>query len=122
VSPNNKKYCAVDGVLYSKDKKVLLAYPNAKGPKYKVPNGVEEIANCAFKNTSIEHITASATLQRIGQNAFYGCCQLEWIINIPKSIVEVVDYQDPKRTHSANPNCRMDNGQIVTYQELISQY
>ena len=122
VSPNNKKYCAVDGVLYSKDKKVLIAYPNAKGSKYKVPNGVEKIANCAFKNTSIEHITVPATLQRIGQNAFYGCGQLEWIINMPRSIVEIVDYQDPQRTHSANPNCRMDNGTLTTFQTLIKQH
>lgn len=121
VSPNNKKYCAVDGVLYSKDKKVLIAYPNAKGSKYKVPNGVEEIANCAFKNTGIEHITAPATLQRIGQNAFYNCSQLEWIINIPRSIVEVVSFYDPGGAHIVNPNCRMDNGQIITYQELINR-
>lgn len=122
VSPNNKKYCAVDGVLYSKDKKVLIAYPNAKGPKYKVPNGVEEIANCAFKNTSIKHITASATLQRIGQNAFYGCGQLEWIINIPRNIVEVANFHNPGGAHTVNPNCRMDNGTLTTFQTLIKQY
>ena len=122
VSPNNKKYCAVDGVLYSKDKKALLAYPNAKGPKYKVPNGVEEIANCAFKNTSIEHITASATLQRIGQNAFYGCGQLEWIINIPRNIVEVANFHNPGGAHTVNPNCKMDNGTLTTFQTLIKQY
>lgn len=122
VSPNNKKHYAVDGVLYSKDKKVLIAYPNAKGSRYKIPNGVEEIANCAFKSTHIEHLSVPATLQRIGQNAFYNCSQLEWIINIPRSIIEVASFYNSEGGHIVNPYCRMDNGFLTTFQALIQQH
>lgn len=122
VSPNNKHYCDIDGVLYSKNKKKLIAYPNAKGTVYKIPNGVECIENCAFKSTEIEKITIPGSLQRIGTNAFYGCNKLQWIIDIPASIVEVADYQNPTGIHSANPKCRMSNGEITTFKELIRRH
>ena len=89
---------------------------------YKIPNGVECIENCAFKSTEIEKITIPGSLQRIGTNAFYGCNKLQWIIDIPASIVEVADYQNPTGIHSANPKCRMSNGEITTFKELIRRH
>lgn len=49
VSPDNKVYCSVDGVVYSKDMKTLYAYPATKSDKYfAVPSGVEKINAYAF--------------------------------------------------------------------------
>lgn len=70
-----------DGVLYDKNKKTLLAYPNCHGTEYYVPEGVEKLENCSFKdcdNLKILHLPS--TLKHIGLNAFYRCYNLE-IIN-----------------------------------------
>lgn len=50
VHQENKTYSSIDGVLYSKDHKVLYAYPNKHGSIYEVPEGVEIIEKFAFKD------------------------------------------------------------------------
>ena len=46
----NRYLCSVDGVLFSGDKKILKAYPNAHGASYSVPEGTVEIDSRAFKD------------------------------------------------------------------------
>ena len=58
VSKNNPNYCDEDGVLYNKQKTVLVAYPLAKGEDYTVPASVTDIdvLNCdiyGFLNVTI---------------------------------------------------------------------
>ena len=80
VSAQNPYYCSINGVLYTEDKKTLVAYPNAHGKEYVVPHGVEEIGNCAFKDCDmIEQIHLPITVKRIGINAFYRCTNLKMI-------------------------------------------
>jgi len=44
VSPESKYFCAVNGVLYTKDMKVLLEYPGGKPDTFfTIPDGVEKI-------------------------------------------------------------------------------
>lgn len=46
VAEANENYCSIDGVLYTKDKKTLLKYPDGKqGESYKIPNGITEIGS-----------------------------------------------------------------------------
>ena len=40
VENDNTKYCDIDGVLFNKDKSILVKYPSGKGNKYSVPNGI----------------------------------------------------------------------------------
>lgn len=69
VSPENKTYSSVDGVLFNKDKSELLAYPiGNKRSSYTIPDGVE----------------------KIGKKAFYGCRYIETLI-IPASVKEIED-------------------------------
>ena len=50
VDENNAAFCAVDGVLFSKDRTTLLWYPaNRPGSAYRVPDGVTTIAAGAFR-------------------------------------------------------------------------
>lgn len=80
VSAQNPYFCSINGVLYTEDKKTLVAYPNAHGKEYVVPHGVEEIGNCAFKDCDmIEQIHLPITVKRIGINAFYRCTNLKTI-------------------------------------------
>lgn len=53
VSDKNKIYCSQDGVLFSKDMKVLIKYPASKEKDfYQVPNGVSKINYMAFSVSS----------------------------------------------------------------------
>ena len=49
VSDSNKNYCAKNGVLYTKDMKTLMYYPNKYG-KFNIPNGVNKIDSGAFND------------------------------------------------------------------------
>lgn len=50
VDEENPSYKSIDGVLYSKDCKQLIAYPAAKsGDTFTIPKDVEEVSNRAFK-------------------------------------------------------------------------
>ena len=86
VSPASSSFASVDGVLFSKDKKTLVAYPDAKaGSRYRVPDGVTEIASSAFFDSSLAQITLPDTLKTIRDNAF-DCCRKLTALNIPDSV------------------------------------
>lgn len=85
VSPENKAFSSKDGILFSKDKKILYAYPGAKAEKsYTVENGVEKIGDYAFyKCYDLETLNFPESLRFVGFGAF------------PESMIEsdgVVDY------------------------------
>ena len=81
VDKDNKSYSSIDGVLYSKDHKVLYAYPNMHGSIYEVPKGVETIERFAFKDCdNIELIILPSTLKLIKLNAFYRATNLKRVV------------------------------------------
>lgn len=66
----------VDGVLFSKGRKKLYAYPAQKtDSEYQIPDMVEEICHDAFQdNKYLRRIyIPAATSEICGQNAFEGC-------------------------------------------------
>lgn len=64
-------YYAYDGVLYSKYKSVLIAYPSKKCGDFVVPEGTEEIAEHAFNEISmISSITLSNSVNKINIESF----------------------------------------------------
>ncbi len=67
VDPKNNNYIAVDGVLYSKDKKKLVLYPNGKSDKkFEIPEGTEVIGENAFLGSEQDKkITVPATIRKI---------------------------------------------------------
>lgn len=82
----------IDGVLFSGDLKTLVAYPNNHGAEYKVPEGVEIIANKAFKDClNLRKLMLPSSLKSIGLNAFYRCENLE-LITMNKS-EGTIDYK-----------------------------
>ena len=91
VSDENPKYCDIDGVLYNKEKDELIAYPNAHGKEYAIPEGVKEIAHYAFKSCKdIETIHLPESLKTINHNAFYRCTSLK-SIELPDGIKNIGD-------------------------------
>ncbi|MFR3346547.1 MAG: leucine-rich repeat protein [Christensenellales bacterium] len=107
-----------DGVLFDKNKQVLLMYPAAKqGLTYTVPASVVEVADCAFQNnaylTSVDFaddsacvsvgassfasiatlktVTLPATLTNIGVSAFFGNTALEKLVFLRGEMPAVAD-------------------------------
>lgn len=77
VSPKNKHYSTVDGVLFDKYKTTLIRYPGAKTGRYRVPDGVVKINNFAFASSDIDHVTLSDSVKDIGYGAFCECKRLK---------------------------------------------
>ncbi len=62
---------AVDGVLYSKDGKLLVKYPTEKSGAFTVPSTVTKIADGAFKNcTKLTKVTIPSSVTSIGEACF----------------------------------------------------
>ena len=72
----NPNYQLIDGSLYTKDGKTLLAYfpadPYAEEPQteFAVPEGVEVIASCALAESGLTTLTLPASLRQIEAYAF----------------------------------------------------
>ena len=81
VEEDNEFYKSMDGVLYSKDGKKLVAYPTAKkDEKFEIPDGVTEVNAYAFReNSRIKHVIFSHSVTKIGEYAFYNCSELDYI-------------------------------------------
>lgn len=76
------KLYSIDGVLFSYDKKELIAYPNKHGDTYSIPEGVRSIKKFAFKDCpNIIKLHIPKSLRHIGINAFYRCTNLKEIIS-----------------------------------------
>ena len=75
VSTSNTCFKAEDGVLFTADKKGLVAYPAGKtATKYTIPNGVERISDEAFyKNKYLTSVILPSSVSEIGDDAFAYC-------------------------------------------------
>ncbi len=78
VDPKNQSYASYDGVLYSKNKSLLIIYPAAKSGIYKMAKQTKRIAGYAFSGaTNLKKIEMNSGLTEIGQSAFENCENLQ---------------------------------------------
>lgn len=80
VAEGNEAFASVGGVLFSKDKTVLVAYPSACGLTYVIPQGVRRIEACAFMDSNILAVEFPNTIEEIGNNAFSDCENLSSVV------------------------------------------
>ena len=87
VEEDNSVYKSLDGVLYTKNGKVLLVYPAGKTEKsFDIPYGTEIVAEKAFyKNPYIADVNISNSVKEIGFNL---CTAIE-SIKLPESVVKI---------------------------------
>ncbi len=73
VAEGNKTYTAVDGVLFSADKKTLVAYPRySPATSYSIPDGTKNIGSYAFiYNSKLTDLTIPDSVSSIGNYAFF---------------------------------------------------
>lgn len=72
VDPLNIVYSSQDGVLFNRDRSLLIYYPHGKAETaYAVPTGVTAIADSAFREcNTLRNVTFPNSLTQIGQMAF----------------------------------------------------
>ena len=92
VDNENKCYSSVNGVLFDKDKKTIIAYPTGKsGESYEIPDSVTSIGNSAFWGcSSLTSITIPDSVTSIGNSAFWECSSLT-SVTIPNSVTSIGD-------------------------------
>jgi len=84
VESGSYDYSTIDGILYSKDQKTLVKYPDSKTGSFNhlsIPEGVERIEEfaCAFSWT-LYTVTIPESVTSIGEGAFYQSDRLEKVV------------------------------------------
>ena len=87
VETNNQNYSSNNGVLFNKNKTVLIQYPCGKTGTYTIPNSVTTIGNAAFCYCSglTGALTIPNSVTSIEGMAFYDCSGLT-SVTIPNSV------------------------------------
>jgi hypothetical protein len=89
VAEENRNFSAVDGVLFSRDKTTLVAYPNAKAANYVIPSYVTTIGRGAFSLCeALTSITIPEGVISINYWAFINCSHLT-SVTIPEGVTSI---------------------------------
>ncbi|MGN0115484.1 MAG: leucine-rich repeat domain-containing protein, partial [Acutalibacteraceae bacterium] len=90
VAADNEHYCAVGGVLFTKDMTQLVKYPAKKSAdSYEIPDGVEYVCDYAFqKSNLLETVIIPNTVETLGFGSFEQCENLA-SVTIPESVKTV---------------------------------
>ena len=88
VDANNKNFSSNNGIVFSKDKKKIVLYPQGKTEKaYTIPSTVEEICDSAFSYAQVESITISKSVKKFG-NYVFSSTNIK-SITIPSTVTEM---------------------------------
>ena len=90
VAANNANYSSENGVLFNKDKTILIQYPGGKQGAYTIPNSVTSIGTAFSDCIGLTSITIPNSITSIGNKAFSGCSGLT-SITIPNNITSIGD-------------------------------
>ena len=89
VASGNANYTSVGGVLFTRDKTGLVAYPCGKTGSYVIPSGVTQIMTMAFTgNEGLSSVMIPEGVTTIGGSAFSGCSTLTSLA-IPASVTDI---------------------------------
>jgi len=93
VDTRNTEYSSIDGVLFDKNKEVLIQYPESKNERtYIIPSSVKTIASGAFiRCSNLTTITIPSSVTSIRGSAFSDCSSLT-SITIPSSVRFIGSY------------------------------
>lgn len=77
VSSGSTNFSSAEGILYSKDKRTVIACPAGKNGSIQVPDTVTHIGENAFSGCSqLTGITIPESVTNIGKDAFWDCQKL----------------------------------------------
>ena len=123
ISDDNPNYCSVDGIVYSKDKTILIAYPRGRSAtEFTVPSSVTKIDKHVFDNEKhLNSVILPNGLISIEMDSFYSMKSLT-SITIPSSVTSIKTYafasSGLNRVYFENPNGWQYNGGNLDATEL----
>ena len=86
VAPDNPNFSSENGVLFNKNRTVLIVYPSGKQGAYSIPASVTGIERLAFYScTGLTSVTIPNSVNWIGNSAFARCTGLT-SITIPNGV------------------------------------
>jgi len=92
VDEMSESFCSLDGVLFRKDKSVLVAHPAGRIGAYNISSSVTEILGLAFSGCGgLTKVTIPNSVTIIGDSAFSNCFGLT-SLTIPNSVTEIGFY------------------------------
>ncbi|WP_353743544.1 leucine-rich repeat domain-containing protein [Treponema denticola] len=93
VASDNAYLSSQNGVIFTKDKTVLLWYPKGKpGTSYTVPASVTKLEENSFRNIdALTSVTLPNGLKHIASYVFYRCPNIA-TLNLPVSLEFIGDY------------------------------
>ena len=117
VEDGNTAYITVEGVLFTKDMKTLLAYPAAsvRDVSYTVPAGVTVVQEGAFSSARLTHITLPSSLTTIYNGAFASNKNLTEL-TIPEAVTSI------GRSNTTTSGYSMVNTNIIYGTSVNSLY
>jgi hypothetical protein len=87
VDEKNTTYSSNNGILYNKNKTVLIKYPEKKtGSSFSIPASVTHISSSAFAGSELSSIIIPDSVTSIGNNAFL---RTAWLNNQPNGVVYI---------------------------------
>ena len=91
VNSGNRYYSSANGVLFNKNKSVLICVPGGYSGKYTIPSSVTKIDDNAFFGCySLSGVTIPKGVTSIGNCAFFACESLT-SVTIPGSVTSIGD-------------------------------
>lgn len=91
VTEGDGAYSSEDGVLYNKDKTLLIKCPNAKEGVYTAPASLREIGEAAFADCGLLEEADLSGVTKINNAAFYNCEALKKVTLSPDLVSVGVD-------------------------------
>lgn len=89
VAESNPHLCSRDGVLFTKDGRELVLYPQTKGGCYTVPEGVTRVRQGAFACCGgLNEVVIPDSVTDVGEGAFHMCLDLERV-RLPSGLTRV---------------------------------
>lgn len=80
MDPENEYFTSIDGVLFDKEVKTVIAYPGGKADTtYQVPDGVETIGRYGFYFATFENVVLPESLTTIEAYGLSYCSKLNGI-------------------------------------------
>ena len=92
VASGNSVFSSLDGVLFNKDRTILITCPEGRSGDYIIPDSVVKIGNYAFMGCGqLTGVTIPANVNDIGTNAFDNCTGLT-NITLPNGVPSIKGY------------------------------
>jgi len=91
VASGNANYISDQGVLYNKNRTVLILFPKGRTDAFTIPDSVTSIGPEAFSHcTSLTSVNIPNSVTSIGDGAFSGCKFTS--VTIPESVISIGNY------------------------------